>query len=338
MKSRFGHAIALVSALGLPLAANGFEEIPQESGFSGHITLGVGSLDYESNMVVGTSFFDAADDTINSLSSPSSESTGLPVFSGMINYTFAPSRTQIFVGNALPDYLQFDFATQLGVRKEFGSFGVLGIAYLANSIPAKVWEDPYLVGSKRFKTDRTSNGVSLKWEQILNTRLSLELRARKVDVDDERSGQSITPPLPNPKGSLSREGNQNSVQVQYDFRMGEKHVISPSFRYSDFDLDGNAMKNERYEGQLAYGYFGERYNFVANALYGSASFDNTNPVFGETNDADIYGASATLFYKRPFGLKSWQAFVGLVGYKEHCEISFYNTKATVVSAGGLFRF
>ena len=338
MKSRLGHTLALFCALALPFAANGFEAIPQESGFSGFVTLGVGALDYESNMVVGTSFFDAGNDTINSLNSPSSESTGLPVFSGMINYTFARSRTQIFVGNTLPDYLQFDFATQLGVRKEFGSFGVLGIAYLANTIPAKVWEDPYLVGSKRFKTDRTSNGVALKWEEILNTNLSLEFRARKIDVDDERSGQSITPPLPNPKGSLSREGNQNSVQVQYDFHMGEKHIISPSFSYIDYDLDGNAMKNKRYQGQLSYGYVGERFNFVANALYGSASFDDTNPIFGETNDADIYGASATLFYKRPFGLKRWQAFVGLVGYKEDSDISFYNTKATVVSAGGLFRF
>jgi len=116
------------------------------------------------------------------------------------------------------------------------------------------------------------------------------------------------------------------------------NLLVPSFTYTDFDLDGSAMKNQRYVGQLSYAHLTPRYNFIVNGSYGQASYDNANPVFGETNGADVYGMAANLFYKQPFGLKQWQAFAGVAYYKEDTDISFYNTEATLANIGMLYKF
>jgi hypothetical protein len=330
--------VVLAGVLGVSGQALARDPIPEESGLSGSLALGAGALDYSSNTVVGTSFFDAADDTINDLGSPGSDSTAIPVFSYSLKYTFAESRTQLFAGNALPDFLSFDFASQFGVRKAFGGIGILGVAYLKTSFPAKVWEDPYLTGTRRNKTDRTSDGVALKWEQMFDSHFTVELRSRKISIDDELSGQSIVPPLSDPKNSLGREGDQQSLEVLYEYALDKENLIVPSFTYTNFDLDGNAVKNERYVGQLSYAHLTPGYNLIVNGSYGTASYDKSNPVFGEKNGADIYGLAANIFFKQPFGLQAWQAFAGAGYYKEDTDISFYTTEATLFNIGMLYKF
>ena len=88
--------------------------IPQESGFSGFVSAGAGLWRVEDNMVKKIGFFQVSDDDIGSIDNkPKSETSVSPIFSYNVRYTFASTRTQIFLGSLLEDILRFDAATLL---------------------------------------------------------------------------------------------------------------------------------------------------------------------------------------------------------------------------------
>ena len=138
--------------------ATALEPIPKESGFSGFIRPGVGFVRFKSNMVASFLGFDLSDDRIDSLeSSPDAQSNGIAFVPFSLQYTFASTRTQLFLGTDLTDLIRFDFAQRAGIKQELGKFGILEGGFLFSGIPAKVWKDPYLVGRDRDDTRRTSN-------------------------------------------------------------------------------------------------------------------------------------------------------------------------------------
>ena len=53
---------------------------------------------------------------------------------------------------------------------------------------------------------------------------------------------------------LDREGNRYSVELLYKWDFGNKQYLVPSLEYHKFDLDGDAMANDRYGVKLTYGY------------------------------------------------------------------------------------
>ncbi len=229
------------------IPALAIEPIPKESGFSGFVNVGVGYLSLKSNMIAGTDLGDFGKRTIDSIfDSPDSESNALPLINGELRYTFATTRTQLFLGNQLEDYLRFDFATQLGLRQELSGVGIFGVSFLFSAIPAEVWEDPYVEGRRREETDRTSSGLRLTYDKILGSDLEVEFTWRKIDVDDEFSGRTFLG-LPEFQAErLDREGDQFQLEFLYVFKLGEKHSLIPSFEYARFDLDGDAMSHHRY--------------------------------------------------------------------------------------------
>ena len=104
--------------------ASALEPIPKESGFSGFIRPGVGYMSYKTNMVASFLGFDLSKETNDSLSdSPDSESTGIALVPFSLQYTFASTRTQLFLGTDLTDLIRFNYAQQFGVRQGIGKLG-----------------------------------------------------------------------------------------------------------------------------------------------------------------------------------------------------------------------
>jgi len=82
------------------------EPVPQESGFSGFIRPGVGYLRFKSNMVASFLGYDLSDKKINSRTdSPDAQSDGIALAPFSLEYTFAGSRTQLFLGTDLTDLI-----------------------------------------------------------------------------------------------------------------------------------------------------------------------------------------------------------------------------------------
>ena len=324
--------------------ATALDPIPKESGFSGFIRPGVGYLNFKSNMVASFLGFDLSDETNDSLDdSPDSQSTGIVTAPFSLAYTFASTRTQVFLGTDLTDLIRFDYAQQFGVKQEIGKFGILQGGILFSGTPAKVWKDPYLVGQDRIDTKRNSNGGRLAWDRIFGSHLQLQYTYRKIDIGSEKSGDSIPSLTSSERDRLDRNGDRHIGEVVYRFRFAKKHTLNPAFIYAYDDRDGGAMKNDAYNFQLTYGYKGDTFTFTGNAFIGWADYDDRNPIFDKKQDDDSYGIQGTLYYKNPwnwrlFGSNPMNFYVGAAFAKTDSNIDFYDQEATMVSGGVFFNW
>jgi len=322
-------------------AAFAIQPIPKESGFSGFLNIGGVYLDVKSNMIAGNNLVDIGEGVISSIhESPDSESNFLPSFNFEFAYTFADTRTQIYAGNSLEDFLRFDTASLAGVRQEMADSSVVGASFVFSTIPTEVWEDPYMANQSRTETDRSSQGLRFIWGNILDANLDVQYTWRKIEIDDERSGTlgglGLTP---GQIALLDREGKHHRVELLYKWNFGDRHYVVPAFEYHKFDLDGDAMSNDRYGVQLTYGYRGGWFSLVANGGYSYTDYDTTNPIYNKKREDDIYGGSLSGFWHRPFGMpKGWNLVASVLGYKTDANIDFYDTDVVGTSLSVLYRF
>jgi hypothetical protein len=318
------------------------ERIPKESGSSGFVNIGGAYLDVKSNMVAGNSLADISEDSISSiLDSPDSESDVIPLFSFEFRWTFADTRTQIYVGNLLEDFLRFDMSTSAGVRQEMADSSIVGASFVFSTLPTEVWEDPYVAvaNQPRRETDRSSQGLRLTWAKILATDFEMQYTWRKIDIDDELSGTGLGL-TPAQIALLDREGNHHKAELFYTWKFdGDKQYFVPGFEYHKFDLDGDAMANDRYGVQFTYGYNGDQFSVVANAMYAAADYDSRNPIYNKEQEDDIYGGTLTGFWHRPFGTpEEWNLVASGGFYEVESDIDFYDSEVSLFSLSVLYRF
>jgi hypothetical protein len=335
-------ALAILLMFGASLAT-ALEPIPKESGFSGFIRPGIGYIRYKTNMVASFLGFDLSDKKTNSLTdSPDSQSSAIALVPFSLAYTFASTRTQLFLGTDLTDLMRFDLAQQFGVKQEIGKLGVLQGGILFTGIPAKVWKDPYVVDQNRNETSRKSNGGRLAWDRIGGSQLQLQYTYRKIDVSSEKSGEFLGL-TSSQRRRLKRDGDRHIGEVVYRFRFAKRHTLNPTFIYSNNDLDGDAMKNDAYDFQLTYGYKGDTFTFTGNASIGWADYDDKNPIYDKKQDDDRYGIQGTLYYKNPwdwrlFGSNPMNFFVDAAYTNVDANIDFYDQEAIMVTGGVFFKW
>jgi hypothetical protein len=342
LKSLFTKAIILVF-LGV-FASTAYAQprgIPQESGFSGFVNGGAGLWRVEDNMVKKIGFFKISDKDINTLDNkPRSETSVSPIFSYNVRYTFASTRTQIFLGSQLEDLLRFDTATLLGVRQELPDQSVIGVSYVFSPLVTEVYKDPYKTGKNRNGTDRTVNGVRLSYDDILGSDLSFQYTYRNIDIDSERSGRQLGL-TSSQQDRLDRNGDRHDVEVLYRFVSesgGTKHTFLPSFRYSYFDLDGSAMTYNYFLFNLNYRYDVEKFAFAVNGYYGYADYDKRNPIFGKTREDDRYGFSLLGFYKHILGVRGLHVNATVTLNRSDSNIDFYKSEVDLYALSLFYNF
>lgn len=323
--------------------ASALDPIANESGFSGFIRPGVGYMSYKTNMVASFLGFDLSEKRIDSLTdSPDAENSAIALIPFKLAYTFASSRTELFVGTELRDLIRFDFSQQAGVKQGIGKAGVLQAGFLFSGIPAKVWKDPYVVDRNRDDTDRKSNGARLVWDRIFGSMLQLQYTYRKVDVHSEESGEFLGLSA-NDRGLLERDGDRHIGDVLYRFRFAKRHVLTPEFIFAKDDLDGDAMANDTYDFQLTYGYFGNPFVLTLNGYIGRSDYDERNPIYDKKQEDDRYGVGANLFYRNPwdwklFGSNPMSFYINAAYVNIDSNIDFYDQEAIFGTVGVFFRW
>ncbi|WP_234919136.1 DUF2860 family protein, partial [Aeromonas veronii] len=173
--------------LGLLVANSAYADlgtIPKESGWSGFLLGGVSVINYESNFYSG----DDENRRLSGLGSAESSSAVAPLLNADIRYTFADTRTQVFLGNLIQDAIRFDFTQQLGIRQEMSDKGIVAGSVVFNAMPTEQWSDPFAVGVDRQSTDIKSKGVRFAWDSIWGSNFNGSLTTRNIEVDEERSG------------------------------------------------------------------------------------------------------------------------------------------------------
>jgi hypothetical protein len=319
--------------------AQPLQRIPQESGFSGFVNAGAGLWRVEDNMVKKIGFFKISDDNINSIDDkPKSEYSVNPILNFNLRYTFASTRTQIFLGNQLEDLLRLDTATLLGVRQELPDQSIIGVSYVFSALVTEVYKDPYDTNGSRSGTDRNINGVRLSYDKILSTDLSFQYTYRNIDIDKERSGLAE---LGAPSGRLVRDGDQHDIEFLYRFALedgGMKHTFIPSLKYSRFDLDGTAMSNNFFLFRLNYRYDVEQFAISVNGYYGYADYDKSNPIYGKTREDDRYGFGVIGFYKRFLGVEGLALTANATINRQDSNIDFYDSEIDLYFVSLLYTF
>jgi hypothetical protein len=313
--------------------------IPQESGFSGFVNGGAGLWRVENNMVKKIGYFKIGDSNISSIDDkPKSEYSMTPILNFNLRYTFASTRTQIFLGNQLEDLLRLDTATLFGVRQELPDQSVIGISYVFSALVTEVYKDPYDTSGSRNGTDRNINGVRLSYDNILSTDLSFQYTYRNIDIDKERSGQAE---LGYRAGRLIRDGDQHDVEFLYKYALqdgGMTHTFIPSFKYSRFDLDGDAMSNNFFSFRLNYRYDVEKFAISVNGYYGYADYDKSNPIYGKTREDDRYGFGVIGFYKRFLGVDGLALAANAIINRQDSNIDFYDSEIDLYFVSLLYTF
>lgn len=220
-----------------------------------------------------------------------------------------------------------------------GRAGQVGASYRGTSIATEVWRDPYLTDAKRQDTDRTSQGFRVYWQQIVSTGFELRYTYSEIDIDKERSGQSLAL-SPEQRQLLDRNGDIDRFALLYEFASEDKkHIVTPQLTYIDRDLDGNAMSNDGGRASVNYIYqHNKTWRWVVNASYANFDWKQANPIYNGKDSADSYGATLGMFYTGAFGLENW-TFNATVGYfEEDHDINFYDTEVSVFTLGMLRRF
>jgi hypothetical protein len=328
--------------VGAAPAAMAIEPIPSTPGWRGFVVVGGGYADLKSNTVAGNNLLDIGQPTISSVSQrPSSDDAFLPVVTGEINYTFNGG-WQAFFGTSLEDAVTLDGVTQLGVRKDLGSAGILQGGLLFSGIPTQVWEDPYAEGVRREETDRDSTGLRLQWDRVLGSAFELTFSYRDISIDTERSGEGVTSVACDASCQelLRRDGDQYSFDVSYLYRLGEgqRHLVRPMVRYTIDDREGDAISSDGYRLQLSYIFLGQGYTVASNLAYGGSSFDARNPIFGARTDADGIAVDTTLFYRLPIESGRWQAVGSVLWGESDSDVEFHDNEIFMVSLGVMYRF
>ena len=348
MKSRLlSNRKAMASGIALALgcafvtATQAAVIIPEKSGFSGYLNAGVGGLSVKSNMLASIirGKVDVGDKQIDNLADSPNNSEGgaIPAFNFELSYTFASTRTQIHFGNLLENYLSMEMNTLAGIRQDIGNAGNIGASVQTTVIDTQVWSDPYLTDAKRKDTDRTAQGFNVYWQQIMSSGLELKYSTSEIDIDKERSGESLALSQAQRK-LLDRNGDVNRFTMSYEFASDDdRHIVTPAIAYVDRDLDGEAMANDGGVASLNYIYkYDSHWRYVINASYGDFDYKEANPIYATEDSANSYGISGTVFYSEPFGWKHW-AFNATAGYyEEDNDIDFYDTEVGVV-VFGMFR-
>lgn len=346
MKKSRNIIIGIIAAvfLSISIQALAIEPIPNQSGFSGYIQPGVGYLNIKSNMVAEFAGFNLSKDSINSLSDePNSESTGIVTLPFEIDYTFAGTRTQLFLGSQLVDLLRFDFSQQLGVRQEVGGLGLFQAGILFSGIPSKVWKDPYVVNQNRKETTRDSTGARLIWDQIFGSGFQVQYTYRNINISSEKSGESLPSLSSEDRRRLRRDGDIHQGSVLYRFKIDQKNRLTPEFILGYDDREGDARKNTNIGAQLTYSYLADPVNLILNGYYSYADYDKKNPIYNKTQEDDTYGVGGTVYYKNPWnwsllGSKPMDFFVTGAYYYNDSNIDFYKEQVVLGTVGVLLRW
>ncbi len=324
--------------------AASFNTIPKESGFDGFVLVGGTFTNFSSNIVAGNSLTHVDHESTNGLNEdPSSENGVSGVLTGELNYTFADQGLQIYVGNELEDVLRYDLATKFGVRKDLNGNGIARVAYITSGVlPTHVYEDPFNVESTT-EADRDMQGVQFGLDDIFKSGVNIEFSLKDVDVEDEKSGQSLVESNlieADEQNLLKRTGVTRTAKVSYSHSFSSAHHIEPEFVVERADKDGSAIAHDRYGASLSYLYLKGRFSLVGQLAYSHSEYDEISPIWGmdEVGDNNISAASLVVSYAKPFGWEDTSFVTSLAYANENSNIDFYDAHIATASMGMLYQF
>ena len=251
-----------------------------------------------------------------------------------LDYTFSNLKTQFFLGQAKNNIVRGLFQFEAGVAHMLGEKELLEVAYSPKLLSSsKTWEDPYVTGIARVKTDLSAQGVRIRWRNALDTPLTLRYGYASSDIDDELSGEFLGLSQ-SQRSELDREGDYHRLTGEYTVFTNDTTKVTPLLSYTRGNTDGRAMGFDGYRIGLETKHaIGKRHLTSLYFDYEHRRHLESNPVFNERQKDDEFSITGTYSYLAPFGWKNTR-IIALAKYdRSTSSISFYETKNAGVSIG-----
>ncbi|WP_178306435.1 DUF2860 family protein [Vibrio algicola] len=325
--------VIITSLLSANVAAEEVKPNKWQPGFSGTIMGMFGGVQTQDQA-------DSGDKKINSLDDKAEKKNKaffLPISTGILQYTLDSGEQQFYIGTDQSDLAIGRVHFELGYKQYVKQAGTFSLGIVPGLLKSDTWEDPYLVGENRDKTKAVVRGLRFKYENIMASQFSIELAAGKQVIKDEQSasGANYTD---QERALLQREGNVYFAQLSHVNPITQSFYLRSALSYKRLDADGAAMASNSYGGDLSFIKVLHSSNLVLNIRYHHIDFDESNPVFENTQSDNKYGVIATYVYKNLFGWKG----VGVgaaVGYiVGDSNIDFYDSSNALVSTGVSYSF
>ena len=315
--------------------ASAQEPMPTESGFSGYIEI-LGAY-ISTNSQLST---DSGNKRTNSLDGAGDRSSKIRPFPlGLIRYTFAKTRTQLYLGVLPENVVQGQFQIEAGVRHILGNgTGLRASVIPVTPIEPETWEDPFVVGQNRDRTDINSYGVKLAAEHIMGAGFTLKYGWVRQTINNEKSGtfllsQPGTFLSPEDLDDLERDAHLHRFTAEYSFPIRPRMILKPALKFTRGDADGDAYSFNGLTPQLSFLYFHGQLQASINASVTMDWYDETHPVFDKTRRDVKPGLLAILGYKNPFGFNNFRIDWFNAYSRATSNIDFYQSSTFVTALG-----
>ncbi len=316
------------------------EPMPTESGFSGYIEI-LGAY-ISTNSQLNTDSDNKKTDSLDSSGERVNKFRPLPL--GLIRYTFAEQRTQLFMGVLPENVAQGQFFVEAGARHILSNgTGLRASVIPLTPIEQETWKDPFVVGQNRKRTDINSYGFKLAAETIMGSGLTVKYGWVRQTIDDEKSGAFlISQPnsflTPDDLNDLDRDAHFHRLTTQYSFQVGRRMRLMPILRYTRGDAEGDANSFHSLRPELSFMYFGTQLQASVNISAKGEWYDSRHPVFDKKRREFAPGLFAILGYKKPFGFQNFRIDWFNAFFKSKSNIDFYESSNFITAIGIGYRF
>lgn len=251
-----------------------------------------------------------------------------------LDYTLSNLQTQFFLGQAKDNIIRGQAQFEVGVSHMLSNKEFVEVAYFPK-LPSvnKTWEDPYVTGRPRQKTDQTVQGFRVRWGNVMDSPVTLRYGYASNDVDDEMSGAFLGLSQ-SQRSKLERDGDYHRLSGEYLVSTNDSGKVTPVLSYTRGNTDGKAMGYDGYRIGLEAKKLVRKRHFMSVFLdYEHKRYLESNPVFNERQKDNELGIAATYSYLEPFSWKRAR-IVALAKYdRSTSNISFYETKGAGASIG-----
>ena len=333
---KYRRIFLLVICFSLPLGpARAQEPMPAESGFSGYIEI-LGAY-ISTNSQLNTDSDNKKTDSLETSGKRVNKFRPFPL--GLIRYTFAEIRTQLFLGVLPENVTQGQFLVEVGARHILSNDTGLRASVIPKApIAQKTWEDPFVVGQKRQRTDIDSYGIKLAAETIMGSGLTVKYGWVRQSFDDEKSGTFLLSQpgsllTPDDLDDLDRDADFHRLTAEYSYKIGPRMRLKPILRYTRGDAKGDANCFHALIPELSFLYFGNQLQASVNLSVKTEWYDSKHPVFDKTRRDFNPGLFAILGYKDPFGFENFRIDWFNAFFKSNSNIDFFESSSFITALG-----
>ncbi|MBL4831495.1 MAG: DUF2860 domain-containing protein [Aliivibrio sp.] len=316
-------SIAVLSSLS---TASAFASLGEQPGFSGEVSVVTGYSKSDSNLNTDNS------ELISSLNgSDSSESNSFVAPLGNLAYTFGSQQSQqVFIGTTREDVAVGTLAIEMGYRQMLSNKTVISLSYLPTVLSGNAWQDPYLVGSNREKTDVSGNAYRLQLKDIAASGISLDVAYGESEYDEEHSGSDLK--------ELERAAKTLYSKLSYKLPLSRSAFLLPSIKYVNQSAEGDAMSYSSLGAELSLFKVLNQHQFVLTASYTNDDYDTVNTLFNKTRTDDQVSLFVAYEYKNLFSYNNLSLISFISISEQSSNIEFYESSERSATLGLNYAF